>query len=1379
MWFGTYDGLNIYDGYGFKIFRNRINDSTSLIHNLVTVIHEDNLHKLWVGTRRGLCQFNSLTGKFSYISIDVGKGLKNPKVTTTIREIKEDKRNDILVGTAQGLLLCKPGSLAARSIPLMVQGKNLQTYSVSSIATEIETGALVLIENMGLCMFDYESGKLKLINTAIKDGISMVSDGESILISTAKAVYKYNITSNDISLIVEVPERSLNSGIIKTMVIDKDHHLWVGMDGGGVCHYDMRTRKMELFTEGDSKNHLTSGSVEVIYVDRENRKWIGTLRGGINILNTNPGNFQAFAHDPLDPRSLKGKFISSFCEDPQNKLWIGTEGAGVNLWDRNSNTFTNYAHNPADPGSLSGNFITSIAKDHDHLIWVATYFSGLNRFNKTSGRFEHYPLINPYTGNENKTVFTLYSDRENNLWAGTLQVNEKMGGLFRFVNEKNQFELFDSTLSFLLCINEDRKGNLWGGIRDQLVKIDRKNKQHRFYNIGFIVRALYEDSYGNFWVGTEDGGLLLLDTSNGHILARYTTEQGLCNNAVLNILEDKQGCLWLGTINGLARFSIRDRTFKNYYQSDGLQTTQFNYNAFLALQSGELVFGGIHGFSIFRPESFVNKANLPGLYITGITINNVPVEQEASLITKSTNDVITEIKVPYNKAVFSFDFVATEYTAPNKIQYAYYMESWDRGWNYSRNSRTATYTHLSEGSYTFRVKCTNAEGEWSSTEKSLKIIVLPPWYRSWWAYALYLLMVGGAIVLYQRYRIYRTRLKYEIDLANLNADKQRAEYHRKEAELKTERAEGEKKEAELAKERAEREFKEAELAREQAERETERVINEKEKEVNEKKLSFFTHVSHEFRTPLSLIINPIKDILQKNKEDEATPDGELPVIYRNARRLLSMVDQLLLFRKAESGMDLIKPSRINICSFCKEVYLCFVQQAKAKDIAYQFECSPEYLELYADPQKLEIILYNLLSNALKYTPYGGSIWLRITENEQEVEIVVEDTGSGISRQVGDRLFDKYYQPDRKDAPAKTGFGIGLYLVKQFTEQHKGKISYLSEEAKGTSFTLQLLKGKEHFESETIIGEDVTESFLLQQLKEETEVGEMKAFEEKGSPIEEVVTDKQTILVIDDDEQTLQYLVQQFKEQYIVYQADRGEEGIRLARLYLPDLIISDVHMHGISGIDLCKTIKEDAALGHIPVILLTASSSDDVKLQGVEGGADDYITKPFDNKLLIARVVNLLKGRNNLQKYFYNEITLNKSDLKISAEYKEFLERCISIVEGHLEDDNFGVKTLMSEMGMSHSNLFRKVKSVSGQSINVFIRCIRLRKAAELFINTGYNVNETAFMVGFQHQKYFRHQFHKLFGLNPSDYIKKYRKAYGKQFTVQKDSLNPENLKNK
>ncbi|HKO79213.1 MAG TPA: response regulator, partial [Chitinophagaceae bacterium] len=761
----------------------------------------------------------------------------------------------------------------------------------------------------------------------------------------------------------------------------------------------------------------------------------------------------------------------------------------------------------------------------------------------------------------------------------------------------------------------------------------------------------------------------------------------------------------------------------------------------LALQSGEFIFGGIKGFNLFRPEQISASREAPPVVITAIKVNNTPVNARNPYVVNASEDDIRQLKIPYNQAVLSFEFAALEYSVPEKISYAYYLDGWDRNWNYAGNLRTANYTHLSEGTYTFRVKSSDPEGEWSNREVTIRITVLPPWFRSWWAYLLYSIVIGSLVYILWLYRSRQTRLKYEIALANVTIEK----------------------------EKIEKEKHQAEYEKEKAVHEADRIINEKENELNRKRLDFFTNITHEFRTPLTLIINPVKDLLQQDEAGKGK-NSELSIVYRNARRMLSLVDQLLFFRKADVGLDQLKPVKLNFYTLCNEVYLCFVQQAKSRNIQYEFVCSNPQLEMYVDREKMEIVLYNLLSNALKYTPHNGTILFKIEEMPEDIEITISDTGSGIPEEVGDKLFDKFYKAEGSGVPVKPGFGIGLYLVKQFVEAHTGKVTYTSIWGEGTQFRLLLKKGKDHFDHALISDDKTTQPVFLDELYDSDDQLSLAGMDNKKEELlQPIVTAKQTMLVVDDDTEIRRYIAGIFREQFTVYEAVNGREGLKLAEKYFPDIIISDIKMEDGDGIALCKEIKSHASLSHIPVILLTGTQSQDLKLEGVEGGADDYITKPFEKELLMARVSNLQKSRVNLQKYFFNEITLNKHDLKISEEYKEFLEKCIAIVESHLEDDEFTVAQLAIEMGKSYSSVYKKIRMISGQSLKGFVRFIRLRKAAELFINTNSNVNEVAFQVGIYDAKFFREQFNKLFGMNPSDYIKKYRKPFQGQYTVNPD----------
>jgi signal transduction histidine kinase/ligand-binding sensor domain-containing protein/DNA-binding response OmpR family regulator len=1322
MWFGTFDGLNRYDGYSFKVFRNTFNDSNSLVNNFVHAVNEDAGGNIWAGTNKGLSIYAAATEQFSLLKYRPHGANATRPLTTEIKDIQRSADGTMLVSSLiDGLIIALPGGTAWQ-VPLVVHDTIYTQYAAGTIRIDAQKRVWVFVISIGLCRYDPDTRQLKLVNDQLKAAFHFLPDGESLWVGTNNGIYSYNTRTNTYARALNTYDPELATDKVAGFAIDRQHRLWMVTKGNGVKFFDPATRQVTHLIADGRLNSISNENFNAVLEDREGRIWLGSQRGGINVIDRQKDRFATIAHDPLNTNSLVNNYVFAFYEMEDGRIWVGSEFGGISLWDRRNNQFTNFKYNPHNTAGISNNFITSIQQDHEGDVWIATYWGGINRYNRSNNTFTRYKCLNPaYNNQENKMGYQLLVDKSGTLWATTLQEGGMKGALYRYNKQQDRFEAFDTRLSELFALKEDSKGRLWSGNLSQLIRIDHINKQHQYYNIGNTIRSIVEDSVGHLWIGTEGGGLVLFDPAGGQIMTRYTTAEGLCNNTVLNILPDRQGNLWMSTSNGVSRFHIATGAFRNYYQGDGLQSNQFNPNAGLALRSGELMFGGIKGFNIFHPEKILSTAKPVQVFLTGITVDGLPVP------------ATTHIKVPYNKAVFAFQYVVPEYSTPDKINYAYYMEGWDRGWNQAGNQRSASYTHLSEGNYTFRVKNTNTDGVWNPQEVTLHITVLPPWYRTWFAWLLY---VGAAVTLvytWWRYRNRQIRLKYEVAIAHLDAENKRSE-----------------------------------LERERAEREKEQVLNERERTINEKKLNFFTNISHEFRTPLTLIINPLKDLLGRKQEEQAPPDGELHTVYRNARRMLSLVDQLLLFRKAESGMDKIRPARQDVCTLAKEVYLCFVQQAKTRKMSYNFDYQCEQPELYADREKLEIILYNLLSNAIKYTPEGGSITLQISETPSEVIFRVQDNGIGINKEAGEQLFEKFYRASGKAITAQQGFGIGLYLVKHFTAQHKGHIAWESKEGEGTTFILSLLKGTQHFDPEVILEQAPASPMLLEELAPDDmpERQEEDITTGNGEPLEAIVSEKKAILLIDDDDQILQYLSGLFRNTYQVFQASDGEDGLKLARKHLPDLVISDVQMQGMNGIELCRHIKEEEALQHIPVILLTASTATDVRLKGVEGGADDYITKPFDKDILVARVASLLKARTILQHYFYNAITLRSTDQKVSREYKEFLERCIAIVESHLEDDQFNQHILLAEIGMSRSNLFRKVKSVSGLSIRSFIRLIRLRKAAELFIHTNYNVNETAFRVGINDIKFFRAEFNKVFGMNPSEYIKKYRKAFGDQYQV-------------
>ncbi|WP_166641969.1 hybrid sensor histidine kinase/response regulator transcription factor [Pedobacter duraquae] len=1289
MWMGTYDGLNRYDGYNFKIFRNSQGVGNSLINNHITVLNGDDLNRIWIGTQKGISYYSYADSKFHKL-LFYNNG-KQDTLTASVNSIAISKAGSIFISTEEnGLFVLKKDAVIAGRI-LLNENKD---YALKALCLSNDGKLWMYVKDFGLCSYNPINGKIKLINSEIRNATKIICGEQNILwIGTEAGLYRYDIQNN----IIDKLDGYQNNDNIMNLMLDRQKKLWISTDGSGIYIYDTQGKKITRLLAGREKGLLSSNSVAQVYEDKESRKWIATLRGGINVIDQQSAQFQTIKHDALKSNSLINNFVLSFSEDENQNVWIGTDGGGLSHWNRKLNTFTNYIKTN-DPGSLKSNFITSILNDSDNNVWIASFSGGIDRFDKREKKFIHYSCYNDIKRIEEVNIWKLFQDRDENLWAGTT----KGGALYRYNQSMDKFELFDNRLKDIHALFQDGKGNLWAGNYTELIKIDPINKRHEFTKVDLAIRTINEDSKRHLWMGIEGGGLLQFDPTTKKII-KYTEHDGLPSSSVLNILVDSKDNLWCSTYNGLSKFDIKERTFKNYFTSDGLQSNQFNYNAALKLKDGAFLFGGINGFNLFYPGNIKENKRIPKIVLTDFKINNISLDLDSNYKNMSIVD-LHEISVPYNSAI-SVDYAAIEFSFQEQISYAYYLEGWDRGWNEVNKLTTAYYSRLNEGKYKLHIKSTDTEGVWSTNEKIILIQILPPWYRSWWAYISYLVLLSIAYYVFQTYRNRQRNLKHEVEITNLKM--------------------------------------------------------EREKDSNEKKLNFFTNISHELRTPLTLIVNPIKDIL--NSKESGQEKNDLTVVYRNSRRLLSLVDQLLLFRKTESENDTLNIVKINIFKFSKEIFLCFGYLAKNNNIDYIFDGNDEDLHIYADRDKLEIVFFNLLSNALKFTPNGGAVKFKVATTANGIKVEVSDSGPGIPDGVGEKLFEKFYKVMNKTS-LKMGFGIGLYLAKVFVEQHKGKIYFLSDHGVGTSFFIEMPVGEAlDYEEGRLVDSELTyANELIAHDRNDVEFSEKDTI----GNLELLISDLHSILVIDDNSEIIDYINQIFKDNFKIYKATNGIAGLNACKEFLPDVVISDVNMDGLNGIELCRAIKEDLALSHIPVILLTADPNTEIRLQGIEVGAYDFISKPFDKELFTAKINGVIKNRINLQSYFYNEITLKSDAHKVSEEDRGFLQKCIDIIEGNLTEDSFNVKTLASDLGMSHSNLYKKIKATSGQSINGFVRFIRLRKAAELLINTNLNINEASFRVGMNDVKYFREHFQKLFKLTPSEFVKKHRRTFHKYYNL-------------
>ncbi len=1306
LWFGTRDGLNRYDGNTFTVFRHQFKDTNSLLSNYVLSLLEDNTGRIWIGTRQGLCIYDPLLGRFSTLSWTDPQGHKRP-IDDVIKELCDDGHGNILIGTEEtGLLIYLKGASAA--IPVTIaQTPAATSYGIHAIKADGDN-IWVQVQKKGLCRFDATTRKLHLVNTQLPLAGSLEIAAHTLWAGSGANLYRYDATINTFTRTWTLPAKSQDE--IWVLRSNEKGGLLLGTVNGRVLTWDLDAKKILPQPLDDSTETLQYGTIYALCMAHDGSGWIGTAKGGVGVIDPQRSRFHTFSHLP----GLAGSpadFVTCFAETPDSNLLVGTEGNGILLYDRHRQRFTHFGVRRP-----STDKVISLYSDSTGHIWAAVQGAGIDRIDLRTGHTDHYYCNKAPSGQETNWVWVVYGDREHNIWATTLRQVSLMGALYRFDPATDHFTLFDPNLSDIFALYEDHEGSLWGGNLSQLIEIDRTTRHHNYYPVGATVHCIYEDHKGSLWLGTEGGGLLRFDRHRHTITDRYTTDEGLCNNTVNAILEDSTGALWLSTAYGLSRFNPATKRFRNYYESDGLQSNEFIYNSALALRSGEFAFGGIKGFNLFDPADISETREMPHLMLTAITVNGEPIQKDTTLVERWGSSQAQAISVPYDKAFLSFDFTALEFSTPGEIRYAYYMEGWDHKWTQAGAQRQATYTHLEPGHYLFHVRNTDAEGTWNPMDMTLGITILPPWYRTSWAYTLYILIVAGLLYLYLHYKTRQTRLTYEIAMTKLTAEKERAEH--------------------------------------------------------EKRIGFFTNIAHEFRTPLTLIINPIKDLLKKNA-DTGYEQAELQVVHRNARRMLSLVDQLLLFRKADSGEDRLITSRMNLVDLGREVFLSFTQQARAKDIRYTFDCTSQTLDIIADRDKLEIILFNLVSNALKYTPPGGEVTVSMTTSNNMIEISVADSGPGIPAAAGDKIFQRFYQSESTGTTGaekrpKPGFGIGLYLARQFALAHNGDLTYTSKEGIGTSFVLRLPAN-----TANPVAAPLEHIDHPGELFQELITAEMATSgEDTETPIATpapLIDEKYSLLIIDDDQSLRQYIAAIFRPTMTVYEAPDGTQGLRQALEHLPDLVISDIRMQGINGIDVCKALKTDPISRHIPVILLTGTPTADSEMQGTQGGADLYLTKPFDKDLLRARVTNLLQSRNSFREALFNEITGNQPLRGISDADKTFLDKCIGIIEQHLDEEDFAIPELATAMGVSHSSLYKKIKALTGQSLNAFIRQVRLRNAAILCINTELNVNEIAARVGILDRTHFREQFQKVYGITAAEYIRKYRKPLSSRYTIKKN----------
>jgi signal transduction histidine kinase/ligand-binding sensor domain-containing protein/DNA-binding response OmpR family regulator len=1319
LWFGTMSGLNRFDGYTFKVFRHDLRDTTSINDNYIYKITEDREGRLWINTHNGFAVLDTKTETFKRDYADILQKLEVPFQSIT-GIFRDNMENIWFLQTQEGLAKIENKSGKTSVIKHLANDTNsLYSHNISDIATDNMNNTWIIHQNGVLERMDEKTGKINYRNYALKGNTlltyNLFIDNENdlwIFSNLPEGLYYFKASDKTIFNITQKSKTwKLNNNNVRGIVQDNNGILWIGTDHGGINLLDKNKNEiLHLLNSPDDETSLAQNSITSLYKDKAGIIWVGTFKKGISYFHENIVRFKHLKNQINNTKSLSFDDVNCFAEDNLGNLWIGTNGGGLLYYNRAKETFTQYKHSPANPYSISNDVIVSLFIDHKKRLWIGTYFGGLNYFeNNRFYHFKHKPQ-DPASLSDDR-VWYIFEDSRKQMWIGTLG-----GGLDLFDREKKIFKHYkvgDSASvhsNFIISIIEDREKKLWIGMAYGIDVFDPKTGQFTHIlqnnNTGSLsnnnIITIMEDSRGFIWVGTREG-LNLYDRKTKTFRV-FREDEGLPDNTILTLVEDNNRNLWISTPNGISNLVITHKPneneysffIKNYDESDGLQGKEFNEKAAFKTNRGEIIFGGANGLNIFKPEEIKINVNTPTIVFTDLQIFNKSIKVnervEGRIILNRAIADTKEITLKHSENIISIEFAALSYIHPEKNKYSYMLEGFNKTWITTDSKvRKATYTNLDPGEYTFRVKASNNDDFWNEEGISLKITILPPFWRTKTAFLLYFLTIASILMLSRRILLDRARMKFNL--------------------------------------------------------EQERIEAQRLHELDMLKIKFFTNISHEFRTPLTLIITPIEKLLKNAKEPDL--QKQYTMIYRNAWRLLNLVNQLLDFRRMEVQEFKLNPAPAEIISFIKSVTYSFSDLSEKKNINLSVTTNIKEFITSFDQDKLEKILFNLLSNAFKFTPERGSITVDVKVVEQEniaatkekfIQIKVTDTGIGIAKDKHEKIFERFFQNDIPGNMVNQGSGIGLALTKEFVKLHNGTVTLESEPEKGSCFTVWI-PAIESAEAD-LVTPPITENISI---NPDVHKGERIAFEKDSK--------KAMLLLVEDNDDFRFYLKDNLKAFYNITEARNGEEGLNLAFSFVPDLIVSDVMMPVMDGMELCKKVKTDKRTSHIPVILLTAKGGDDQKLEGFETGADDYIIKPFNFEILQSRIKNLISQRDSMRKAFVKKVEIEPSEITVTPLDEKLIRKAIDLVEKNISNPDFSVEELSRELGMSRVHLYKKLLSITGKTPIEFIRTIRLKRAAQLLKKSQLTVSEIAYQVGFNNPKYFTKYFKAEYNVLPSQFV--------------------------
>ncbi|MFT3738524.1 MAG: two-component regulator propeller domain-containing protein [Breznakibacter sp.] len=1230
-WFGTGTGLNRFDGYSFKTFKNNPSDSSSIPFNSISRIDEDYKGFLWIFNMDGILSiYDPNTETFGTSHEVFGRDVPVP--ANYISALAVDADSCFWIANSQhGVYKFDPGTgTIARLNHRDGDERSLGSDHIMDIDID-KQGRMVTVNRFGLIEFIDRKAmqvvdRVQLLVPNQPDVVQSYSlfvdrDGDLWVYSLndASGLYLYSFSARQQTWLHPGSKvLRLNSSIVTGVQQDMDGTVWVGTDHGGINIIDKKTLTVRIIeNEPGVANSLGQNSVTTLYADAQGIMWVGTFKNGLSYYHPGLFQFKHIKNNPFQHGSLPSNDINCFAEDAAGNLWIGTNGEGLIYYNRSAGVYSTYRYNPADPGSLSSDVVVSLCVDSRDRLWAGTYYGGLNLFDGRSfKRFAHNPA-DSRTIADNR-IWRILEDSQKRIWIATLG-----GGLDLYDERENRFAHYKSGdansihSDYVLSLSEDKQGNLWVGTSNGVDVMDHRSGRivHYPYEPGqknglssSICMSMVCDKRGWTWVATRNG-LDVFDPEQKTFRA-FTSGDGLSDDNIMSVQDDDDGNIWVGTLNGISNLQVlsgtspRDIGFRirSFGIIDGLQGKEYNEHSSFKSRQGEIFFGGANGYNYFRPSEIRDVKITPTVTLTDLKLQNKSIsigeELGGRVVLPKAIGKLDELTLRHNQNVFSIEFSALNFLSPEKMRYRYMLEGFNEAWIMTdADHRSATYTNLNPGTYVFRVVASDIDGKYESKETCLTITVVPPFYASPMAMGLYAVFFVGLVILLVGTIKKREQLKYK--------------------------------------------------------REQEKLEHERMHELDNMKIRFFTNVSHEFRTPLTLILTPL-DKLIAGAADESSRQ-QLVMVQRNGRRLLNLVNQLLDFRKMEVQSISVNLSFDDIVRFLKETTNSFGDLSDSKNIALTYSSSQPSLNAWFDPDKIEKVMFNLLNNAFKFTSPPGRITVRVEHHAGDMlrfdgraylRIKVSDTGIGISKDKQDRIFDRFFQAEGRGAVASQGSGIGLSLTQEFVKLHKGLIEVESEPDKGTDFfvCLPLLTDEEARQIDERVGAAETHPQGSGEVPVRT----------PGLPadldMEDVKhVDKPVILIVEDNEDLRFYLKENLRHSYYIDEASNGADALAQIERRHPTLVVTDVMMPKMDGLELCRHLKNDVHTSHIPVVILTARGTNEQKLEGLEIGADEYITKPFNYELLELKIKKLIDQRRELQKSFQGHYEIKPGEIGVTS----------------------------------------------------------------------------------------------------------------------------------